>query len=269
MNSNYDARIARARFLKSTYPFAAEMLTFYERICAVQAQIKESLQATLRGQAVSPNEKLRDRLSVDLLLPLAPRHLPEIARASPAPLKEFISEYLKGSTERRAASLQRYVDSAGCNEFVSNQREELLARILVDPYAELLASQMAVVSTGVSGNLCPRCGARPFVGVLRIEGDGGKRFLKCSFCADEWEFRRIYCAYCGEAREQSLPVFVAEKFPHIRVEGCDTCRHCIRTVDLTKDGNAIPAPDDLAAIPLGLWADRHEYQRIHGNLLGT
>jgi FdhE protein len=107
------------------------------------------------------------------------------------------------------------------------------------------------------------------VGVLRIEGDGGKRFLLCSFCGTEWEFRRIYCAYCGESREASLPVFVAEKFPQIRVEACDTCRHCIRTVDLTKDGNAIPAVDDLAAIPLALWADEYGYQRIHGNLLGT
>ena len=107
------------------------------------------------------------------------------------------------------------------------------------------------------------------VGVLRIEGDGGKRFLLCAFCGTEWEFRRIYCAYCGESREESLPVFVAEKFPHIRVEACDTCRHFIRTVDLTKDGNAVPVVDDLAAIPLALWAEESGYQRIHGNLLGT
>jgi len=106
-------------------------------------------------------------------------------------------------------------------------------------------------------------------GVLRIEGDGGKRFLLCAFCGTEWEFRRIYCAFCGESREQSLPVFVAEKFPHIRVEACDTCRHCIRSVDLTKDGHAIPVVDDLAAIPLALWADEYGYQRIQGNLLGT
>jgi formate dehydrogenase maturation protein FdhE len=62
---------------------------------------------------------------------------------------------------------------------------------------------------------------------------------------------------------------VAEKFPQIRVEACDTCRHCIRSVDLTKDGNAIPVVDDLAAIPLALWADEYGYRRIHGNLLGT
>jgi formate dehydrogenase maturation protein FdhE len=40
-------------------------------------------------------------------------------------------------------------------------------------------------------------------------------------------------------------------------------------VDLTKDGHAIPLVDDLAAIPLGLWAEEYGYERIYGNLLGT
>jgi len=102
--------------------------------------------------------------------------------------------------------------------------------------------------------VCPQCGARPLLGVLRPEGDGGKRFLLCSFCSQEWEFRRILCPTCGEEAESKLPVYVAEQLPHIRVEVCDTCQFYIRTVDLTKDGHAIPLVDDLAAIPLSLWA---------------
>ena len=53
------------------------------------------------------------------------------------------------------------------------------------------------------------------------------------------------------------------------MEACDTCRRCLRTVDLTKDGRAVPVVDDLAAIPLALWAEEHGYQRIQENLLGT
>jgi len=41
---------------------------------------------------------------------------------------------------------------------------------------------------------------------------------------------------------------------HIRVEACDTCKCFLTTIDLTKDGHAIPLVDDLAAIPLSLWA---------------
>src|SRR5262249_5072103 len=134
---------------------------------------------------------------------------------------------------------------------------------------EFVAAGGGDAQRAVAGNLCPRCEGRPVAGVLRVEGDGGKRFLLCAFCGTEWEFRRILCAYCGETREPSLPVFVAEKFPNIRIEACDTCRHFLRTVDLTKDGNAVPVVDDLAAIPLALWADEHGYTRIRGNLLGT
>jgi formate dehydrogenase maturation protein FdhE len=268
MATNYDARMRRAKNLEETYPFAAEILTFYGRICVMQQRLSQEFAKTLRRDASEPGS-LREHLDVDVVLPFVKNALTELLPQSPGSLAEFMKEYLHGSQERWAACLQRYVTQGGTDEEVGDSREELVARILVDPYAELLAAKQMAPAIGPAGNLCPHCTARPVAGVLRVEGDGGKRFLLCSFCSTEWEFRRIYCAYCGETREESLPVFVAEKFPHIRVEACDTCRHCIRSVDLTKDGNAIPAVDDLAAIPLALWADEYGYQRIHGNLLGT
>jgi FdhE protein len=116
---------------------------------------------------------------------------------------------------------------------------------------------------------CPLCGGRPLLGVLRLEGDGGKRRMMCSFCLQEWDYRRIFCPACGETDEKKLPVYVAEQFPHIRVEICETCKVYVRTIDLTKDGNAVPLVDDLAAIPLSLWAQEHGYTHLHPNLLGT
>jgi FdhE protein len=107
------------------------------------------------------------------------------------------------------------------------------------------------------------------MGVLRLEGDGGKRFLLCAFCSQEWEFRRILCPTCGEEAEGKLPVYVAEQLAHVRVEACDTCKFYLQTVDLTKDGHAVPLVDDLAAIPLTLWAHEHGYTRLQPNLLGT
>jgi FdhE protein len=116
---------------------------------------------------------------------------------------------------------------------------------------------------------CPLCGGQPFLGVLRPEGDGGKRRMICSFCLQEWDFRRIYCPACGEEDEKKLPVYVAEQFPHIRVEAGESCKVYVRTIDLTKDGNAVPVVDDLAAIPLSLWAHERGYTRLQPNLLGT
>ena len=270
MNVNYDARMQRAKSLKDIYPFAAEILTFYERICLVQQQLlKELLPAVPHESETAGPGNLREELDVAVVLPFVKAALTDLVPRSPEPLAEYIKDFVRGPEERWAVSLQTYVTAGGTDVSAADTREELLARILIDPYAALLAAKQAAPAGGPAGNVCPHCGARPVAGVLRIEGDGGKRFLLCAFCATEWEFRRIYCAYCGEAREQSLPVFVAEKFPHIRVEACDTCRHCIRSVDLTKDGHAVPAVDDLAAIPLALWADEYGYERIHDNLLGT
>jgi FdhE protein len=147
--------------------------------------------------------------------------------------------------------------------------QEFLARGFLQPYAEFIGAHVAVPAMESTAYLCPKCNSLPLLGVLRPEGDGGKRFLRCAFCAHEWDFRRILCPACGEEREGKLPVFVAEQFPHIRVESCDTCKHYLRTIDLTKDGNAVAEADDIAAIPLTLWAQENSYTRIYPNLLGT
>ena len=269
MISNYDARIARAEVLAGNYPFAAEILSYYTRVCIAQKRLRGELEGSLKRDGVPGAAELREQIDVDMVAAQARGLLESLEKHSPQPLSESIAEFLGRSEAWRATALQDYVSKGGTDEPAGDSREELIAAILVQPYAELLAARMANPPAVIEGNLCPKCAARPVAGVLRVEGDGGKRFLLCSFCGSEWEFRRILCAYCGETRESSLPVFVAEKFPHLRVEACDTCRHCLRTVDLTKNGNAIPVVDDLAAIPLALWAEEYGYTRIHNNLLGT
>jgi len=98
-------------------------------------------------------------------------------------------------------------------------------------------------------------------------GDGGQRFLVCSFCLGEWEFRRIFCSGCGEENELKLPVYTAEEFNHVRVECCDSCRCYIKTVDLTRNGLADPMVDEIASIPLDLWAQGHGYTKLQTNLM--
>jgi len=71
--------------------------------------------------------------------------------------------------------------------------------------------------------VCPCAGARPLAGVLRPKATR-KTILLCSFCSQEWDFRRLLCSTCGEKAEGKLPVYVAEQLPHIRVEACDTCK---------------------------------------------
>ena len=116
--------------------------------------------------------------------------------------------------------------------------------------------------------VCPFCGEKPVAAVLRPEGDGGKRFLLCSLCFTEWEFRRLLCPNCGEEDKEKLPIYTAAEMPHVRVEACETCHVYIKAIDLTKNGLAVPVVDELATAALNLWAEEKGYRKVQVNLFG-
>jgi FdhE protein len=267
----YDARIRRANELLSRYPFAKEVLNFYLRLANFQKDMLAKI-AVANGAAEFSTQTgaLRERIDVAILLPEMRTLLSIIETHAPPPLAEFSGALKQEPASAWLTLVSRYCTEGGKEtQGEDDPREELIARIITQPFAEFLSGRTAAEPLPTAPLVCPLCDGLPVAGLLRPEGDGGKRFLLCSFCGHEWEFRRIFCAACGEDREGQLPVFLAEQFPQVRVECCDTCRHYVRSVDLTKDGHAVPVVDDLAAIPLTLWADQHGYARLEPNLLAT
>ena len=123
------------------------------------------------------------------------------------------------------------------------------ALAVLQPYVEYLALRADVSAPAVRRPVCPFCGSKPLVGVLRPEGEGAKRSLVCSFCYTEWDYVRIACPACEESRDEKMCIYTAAKFELIRVEACETCKTYIKTVDLTKSGLAIPEVDELASHP--------------------
>lgn len=271
--SEYDARIRRAGYLASQHPFAAEVLRFYSRVAEFQknlyAELKKDFGAQLSGRM--PGSLRLDLPSVapDKLLRYFASLLSVIQEAGPSALAVAAHEISGLDADSKLSLLQSYWDVGGTNDELIGAFAQFIPRAFEQPVAELIAAFTPVGPVITTQHRCPFCGGKPFLGVLRLEGDGGKRCMLCSFCLQEWDFRRIYCAACGEEDEKKLPVYVAEQFPYIRVEACETCKVYVRTIDLTKDGNAVPVVDDLAAIPLSLWAHEHGYTRLHPNLLGT
>lgn len=272
-NVNYNSRILRAEALASRYEFAKEVLSFYARIAAFQKQFSEQLPKLWGRQPVVPTDgNLRPQLNLPILVEPFRSFLSLIESRGPGPLAAEARTVAHGSTDRYAELLEEFWErdmQQGPESEGADPLGKFLARAFLQPYAEFIVGAMLPPVVPMAVCRCPRCNSLPLLGVLRPEGDGGKRFLLCSFCSQEWEFRRIFCAHCGEEAEQKLPVYVAEQFRHIRVECCDTCKHFLRTIDLTTDGNAVPVVDDLAAIPLSLWADENGYKRIQANLFAT
>jgi len=280
---SWDERIDRARALISTYPFAAEGLRFYIHVASFQRSLYHDIQKALKDSLkASSDGVLRGELDLFVLLPKFSGFLSLIKEVAPRPLQEAATALAQQGPSQWRPLLESFWQyelgspaAVGEAEWLGNEggvvppSESYLAWIFLQPYAEYLAGQYGPVHQDGTPSICPLCGAKPIVAVLRREGDGAKKSLICMLCAHEWSFRRIYCPACGEQREPQLAFYSAPEIAHVRVDVCDSCHTYLKSIDLTKTGLAVPIVDELATVPLDLWAREHGYEKLQINLLGT
>lgn len=264
--SSWDERLGRAATLAAAYPVAAELLNFYREIAAFQKAFDEYLAACKYGTAGAAS-RLPQQLDAFIVLPKLQPFLQLIQNTGPEQMSRSARGFEAYGPERWSRLLAEFW--ANGELAVSSPAEMFVARAFLHPLAEYLARRAEFDrSENYALGLCPFCGSKPVVGALRPEGDGAKRSLVCSFCSAEWQFRRIVCPACGEGDRERLPVFTATEFEHVRVECCDTCKTFIKSVDLTRQGHAVPIVDELATVPLTLWAEQKGYRKLAPNLLG-
>jgi FdhE protein len=257
--SEWDKRIARAEELAERFRYAREVLVFYGEVLKLQKQIFEDA-GPKPAIPMQQDVPLRMRLDaanarryLSVLLSLVDEH-------GPAKLAEEALSIHALSEEQQFEMLRSFL----AGEAIA---QPFFARALFQPQAEWLARATVPPSAGTVRS-CPHCESRPQAAVLRPEGDGGKRFLLCSLCLTEWEFRRILCPVCVEEDYKKLPRYTAEEHESVRVEACDTCRFYMKSIDMTINGLAVPLVDEVATVPLDLWATEHGYKKAELNLLG-
>ena len=244
-------RRERAAELAERYPHAAEMLRLYQALTVVQeAACKLPSPQNIAAFAVAqvlPGV-------IDVTVELGPRALRDgvVAVYATANLEELI---------------QRWLDQEPLNPV-----ETYLARASASPLLESLTSSPSN-SGGGSSLQCPACGGLPQLSYFAVSGEAlvsGPRYLVCSRCATNWIFSRMTCAGCGESTGTKLPIFQEqEQFPHVRVDGCQTCRKYLLTFDLRRDNRAVPVVDEIAALPLDLYARDQGLTKIAPNLMGN
>jgi len=266
---SWDARIARAGELAAKLSFATELLNFYAAI----ARLQKELAAQFVSKSPLPQRQnfgaaLRHLLEPAALLPQFPRFLSQVAAVAPPPLAAFGGDLAEKPAGEMQRLLAAYWEKGGLFEPALDEPATFCARAFLQPYAESLADSIELPPPSISRGSCPLCDGLPQLGILRPEGDGARRSLLCAFCGAEWEYRRILCSSCGEEDEKKLCVYAAKEFDYLRVEACDSCKTYIVTVDLSKDGRAVPFVDELAALPLSLWAGEQGYTKVQKNLLG-
>ena len=273
--SSWDERIARARELASSRPAAGEVLGFYAALAEFQQSLVDDsdISPTVVGRASPSPASFLGPVEIERALDAIPRFLDWLPQAAPEQLVESIDTARDFSRGVWADLAQTFSDTAtqgSTAELADDPLTLFVLESVFQPFAERRARQLTVrTPLDVRAPLhCPRCGAPPVVAVLREEGQSAKRFLLCSLCLTEWQCLRILCPACGEQTFEKLPIFTAERFVHVRVDACDRCRHYVKTIDLSKDGLAVPYVDDIASVSLDLWAREHDYTRLKRSVLG-
>jgi FdhE protein len=246
----------RARELADRYPFAAELLRLYGALIPVQEQ-------AFRAAGVDrPAPGALARYVADRVLP---RVVDATASHGPRGLGD-------AARERVAAGRAEGVVAAWLAGEEQSAVDRYLGRASAAPVLEAMGDAAGEACRGPRDERhCPICGGLPQLGFIATSGDDlvtAPRRLLCARCGHAWIFQRMTCAACGETAEARLPIYSeTERFPHLRVDACETCGRYLLTVDLRKDPRAVPTVDELAAVPLDLYAQEHGMRKIVANVL--
>lgn len=261
MKESWDTLINRAEELASERSETAELLTFYAKLLGAQKQIYQYLSG---HKSRLPTGALAEDLAV--LRIMLPALLELVEANGPAALAGDARYLLQATEAETDEMLLSYWRAPTDGQF--------FAKSFLQPYVRLSAEIGARPldrSLGGGENRCPFCEGKPQLSLLKTQeptAEAGGRNLLCSMCLTVWPFRRVICANCREESPAKLAYFHTPEYDHVRVEACDTCKHYIKGIDLTRLGFAAPLVDEIAAAPLDLWAREHGYTKIEINLVG-
>lgn len=284
----WDSKIERCKVLAQRYPFAVEILDFYQRILTFQKGLYEELKGrrdrplglSNEGRFNPPEtESLQLKKGLEVLLPFSSSLL-GIAKEGPPLLVTVAKEVSSWGQLGWESLLEEFQRTT-----YRQQPIFFFPRTLLQPYLQLAleseslqyasdnpeqkeTAEIMETHDGSGPATCPFCGHRPQAGLLYPLDNASQRLLICSFCHGEWPYKRLSCPGCTESDKTKLPYFVAEEYPAVRLDVCDTCRQYIKTIDMGKDLDAVPVVDELATVPLDLWARDRGYIKLELNLAG-
>lgn len=181
--------------------------------------------------------------------------------------------------ERYPASREVLTFYAGLAEWLATEPEDLRAG-LVELVERIGPKELREADRSLEwgplnffGRVCrmavaarnPGCEGTPQVGCLVPQAEGERLELVCALCLGRRPFPRGRCPACNESR---LVYYSAPAFDHLQLQACESCHTYLQLVDLGRDPEAIPEVDELAGLPLDLWAQEQGYRKLFPNLAG-
>ena len=285
MNGPWTAHRARAEALRDRHPFAAEVLGCYVALIDVWQDVWDLTRAD-------------GRRPEDLPRWAAENVLPRVMKATESAGPDVLVQEANARIEAGGIAPAITAWLAGGE---LPPVEQYLARACT--YASLLALDDDASAACVDdpsprgGQRCPRCAGPPQLSFRSQSDDrlvSGRRHLLCARCGHSWQFSSSACPSCGETAGAKRTVYSEQRdgpvvgrddgagdgadpaadapaallFPHLRIDACAACQRYLIDVDLGRDARAVPEVDELAAIPLALYAADQGLTKITPNLLG-
>lgn len=248
-------------------PHSKELLKAFGPIIARQRQLVNSINLPKLDYSSIDKVKLRAGVSVieqiNLFAPDDP--LTEIALSLTEAVKEALPK-LAGELDRLSDLIQK--DKLCLADYFATQPDDenkTMARwgndlkispsnmsFLLSLIERVLLERRAREATAALGEFawekgyCPVCGEFPSIAL--IEEDGGKRFLYCSSCGQEWRYTRVICPYCEKEAPKEMDYFYVENKTQESAFVCDQCKKYL--VTLYRAGRLHVRDMDISAIAL-------------------
>jgi len=120
----------------------------------------------------------------------------------------------------------------------------LVSRVVLERRAKEITAALGAFDW--EKGYCPICGEFPSIAL--IEEEGGKRFLHCSSCGQDWRFTRVSCPYCEKEALEGMDYFYVENKTQEAAFVCDKCKKYLIT--LYRAGKVFTRDMDISAINL-------------------
>ncbi len=248
-------------------PHSSELIKAFGPIISRQREMSASIALPALDYSLVDKEKLKAGVSVirqmSLFSPDDP--LTEIALSLIAAVKESMPalaaelDRLSDLITEEKLRLTEYFDARPGDESKAMEGRENHLQISPSNAAFLLSLMARVLLERRAGELtralgeftwekgyCPICGEFPSIAL--IEEEGGKRFLHCSSCGQDWRFTRVVCPYCEKESQQEMDYYYVENKTQESAFVCDKCKKYL--VTLYRAGRLHARDMDISAISL-------------------
>jgi hypothetical protein len=287
--SPWAASRRRAEELRDRRPFAADVLTLYLALVDVW---EATWPAPPGSKGPAPEAPAPEALAGWAAERVLPRVVEVSVKYGPEPLAKALADVadddLRGEGPELLAAWLAGAELAPVERYLARAalRGPLAGLAGAGADADAVGAACASDPAPRGGRRCPGCGGPPQLSFRTDAADplvSGRRRLQCARCAQSWGFSSSTCPSCGETVGAKRTIYsehgerpqvgrgngaAAATFPHMRIEGCDSCARYLIDVDLGREPRAVPEVDELAALPLDLYAAERGISKITPNLMG-